>query len=737
MRLTAICSFNVINVGVSMCFRKFCLLAAVSFFGFYAAKGQNDQLSVYTNWMYYGDMSNTLYKRLCETAFQQLRHRAEIIDNLQRDSDYLVYQKDVRKKIKEMVGDFPEKTPLNPVVTDVIHKDHYRVEKLYFESLPQYFVTAALFIPENKTGRIPAILYCSGHSADGFRGNTYQHEILNLVMKGFAVLAFDPIGQGERVQYFDDQGEMVFSPTKEHSYPGTQSFLTGRSPAYYFIWDGIRAVDYLTSRTDIIDTSRIGITGRSGGGTQSTFISAMDDRIFASVTANYITSYDKLLRSIGPTDAEQTLMYALYNRIDFPDFLIARAPKPVLIVSTTRDFFSIQGARDTYHETERFYQACGQPGNVALVEDDTIHASTLKNREAEYAFFQKYLNNPGSARDVKVDMLAKKDLQVTVDGSVFKKLGSKTLFDLNRSFLADRLGEKRKKKFNDLVRFNDSIRSQVISLSGYVRPEADVYSIFSGRFRRGNYSVEKYLIRGSGDYFIPVLWFRPEKSNHQAVVLLDDQGKANAATVTGLADELANKGFEVVLPDLIGIGELGGGFKRGSAFIQDTPLNVWYLSVLTKKSVTALRMEEIVILNRFIKTQTKEKSKVSAIAVGTLCSELLHVSAVDSLFGKIVLIEPLISFRGLVHEKSYQTKFVMSAVPGAAAKYDFVDLMKLIRPTTNVLSINPVEASGEFVDSKTLDEAYSVFFRKNNKTPDPFRFILKKAYTPDIHAFLD
>src|SRR5690606_19262943 len=246
------------------------------------------------------------------------------------------------------------------------------------------------FVPENIPGKLPAIVYCSGHTIDGFRGKSYQQVILNLVKKGFAVLAFDPIGQGERVQYFDERGSRIFNATKEHSYPGTQVFLSGHSPAFYFIWDGIRALDYLASREDI-DMKRIGVAGRSGGGTQSTLISAMDDRILASVTESYITSYDKLLRSVGPTDAEQTLFNALYQNLDIPDFLIARAPKPAMIISTTRDFFSIQGARDTYHQTRRFYQEYALPANLSFVVDDAAHASTRKNREATYGFFQKHL----------------------------------------------------------------------------------------------------------------------------------------------------------------------------------------------------------------------------------------------------------------------------------------------------------------------------------------------------------
>src|SRR5690606_37473182 len=141
-------------------------------------------------------------------------------------------------------------TPLNPVITGVVEKEGIRMEKIYFESLPGFYVTSALYLPIGKKGKLPVILYCSGHSPSGFRSRSYQPDILNFVKKGFAVFAFDPIGQGERRQYLADEAHKSFGPNQEHSYPGSQLLLAGMSPAYYFIWDGIRAIDYLYTRPE-------------------------------------------------------------------------------------------------------------------------------------------------------------------------------------------------------------------------------------------------------------------------------------------------------------------------------------------------------------------------------------------------------------------------------------------------------------------------------------------------------
>ena len=197
---------------------------------------------------------------------------------------------------------------------------------ILFESRPGFYVTSSLFLQKKAKGKSPVVIYCSGHSAEGYRSSTYLHIIVNLVKKGFMVFAFDPIGQGERLEYFDPASgkSVIGGATKEHSYPGSQAFITGGSHAGYMIWDGIRAVDYLLSRKDV-DPARIGITGRSGGGTQSAYISAIDERIYAAAPECYITNLTRIFKTIGPQDAEQNLFNGISSGIDHPDYLAVRA----------------------------------------------------------------------------------------------------------------------------------------------------------------------------------------------------------------------------------------------------------------------------------------------------------------------------------------------------------------------------------------------------------------------------
>jgi hypothetical protein len=563
---------------------------------------------------------------------------------------------------------------LNAKVLKIIEKDFYRVEHIVYESQPQFYVTSSLFIPKTvgKKDKAPVVIYCSGHSEDGYRSKVYQHVILNLVKKGFIVFAFDPVGQGERLEYFDPQKSKsaVGGPTSEHSYPGTQAFIVGSSQARYMIWDGIRAVDYLLTRNEI-DPARIGITGRSGGGTQSSYIAAFDERIKASAPECYITNFTRLLQTIGPQDAEQNFFNGISRGLDHGDLLQVRAPKPSLMITTTRDMFSIQGARETAKEVSIIYKAYGQEENFGIVEDDAPHASTKKNREAMYSFFQKHLSNPGNHADEEVGLLTEAELKVTSSGQVSTSLGGKTVFDLNlieASRIINTLYEQRK---NPSTSRNPVDKAK--ELSGYREPAECSEPVFTGRIQRDGYSIEKYFLKGEGDYVIPYLLMVPEKPADKTILYLHPSDKASEASKGGEMEWFVKNGYHVLAPDLPGIGELGAGDFKGDAFIGGVSHNIWYTSMLIGRSIVGIQAGDITRLVQVLKIDHRQ-NEIYGVARKEMTPLLLHAAAFNPDIQRVALIDHLISYRSLVTNRFYHSPFITAAVPGALTSYDLQDL---------------------------------------------------------------
>ncbi|SDM67277.1 Acetyl xylan esterase (AXE1) [Kriegella aquimaris] len=636
--------------------------------------------SVLDFWTYYSDAENVLYKQQSELSFQSLDQRKQDIAELRTINDWIVRQELVKEKLNESVGPFPEKTPLNPVIVKKIKKEGYSVEKLYFESMPGVKVTAAFFLPEGKRKNLPTIIYCSGHTDLAFRSDVYQHVILNLVKKGFAVLAFDPYGQGERIQYFDEgMGKSRFGSTQEHSYPGAQLFINGSSSSKYMIWDGIRTVDYLLTRKEV-DKDRIGITGRSGGGTQSSHIAAFDERIKAAAPECYLTTLEYQLKSGGPQDAEQNFPRGIRLGLDHADLLEVRAPKPTLMITTTRDIFSIQGARDTYDEARKAFKAFGQEENLVKIEDNAGHKSTLKNREAMYAFFQKHLDNPGNSKDEETTPFPVQELHVTETGQLATSLQSKFLFDINRNVAQsnkDILEEKR----SNLDQHLQGLKKKVKEISGFEANDKTGKLIFSGQTDFETYFLNKYLIVQSEHKIIPFVTFEPKQASGQTVLYLDNLNEKKSDSLYALPLELVKNGATVIAPDLPGFGELGPGYLKGDAYFSNTSYNQWFAGILNGKSTVALHAEVIITLLQFCKDELKlGDTKIIGMAKGGFASSLLHTSILGVDFDKIALINPMPSFQNIVSDKGYDPKFIPFTVAGALPNYDLPDLSAAFAP---------------------------------------------------------
>ena len=280
-------------------------------------------------------------------------------------------QAKVRAQVLSLIGALPQRTPLHTSVGET-QADGFRIRKLIFESQPNFFVTALLYVPDGATGRgkRAAIIMSPGHAPSGKAGDAPIAAIF--ARNGFIVLSYDPIGQGERLRYPDPAkpgASLAVRPTGEHGEASLQPMLIGDTFARYEIWDAMRGVDLLASLPEV-DPHRIGALGCSGGGTITALTGALDTRIAAIGTACYITSFDTLLPALGPQDAEQSTPRFISSGLGFPDWIELAAPRPYAVLSTYSDMFPFAGARSTVIEARRFYSlfdpaSAGTPANNA------------------------------------------------------------------------------------------------------------------------------------------------------------------------------------------------------------------------------------------------------------------------------------------------------------------------------------------------------------------------------------
>lgn len=688
-----------------------------------------NELKVIYNWPYFKNAPDALYNHLASQAFEFLDKRTESVKKIKTLEDWKAKQEEIRKTLHDIVGSFPEKTPLNARITRTLQKDGFRVEHIIFESRPGFKVTSTLFIPESlkKNEKAPAIIYCSGHSISGYHSEPYQHVILNLVKKGFIVFAFDPIGQGERFQYYNPQtgkSDIIGGPP-EHNFAGAQCFINGISLANYFIWDGIRAVDYLLTRKEV-DPLRLGITGRSGGGTQSAYIAAMDDRIYAAAPENYLTNLTRLLQSQGPQDAEQNFFHGISKGFDHPDFLIVRAPKPTLMILTTNDMFNIQGARDTYNEVSKVYSVYGKKENIEVTEDIAPHASTRKNNEAMYAFFQKQLNNPGNSQDEDVPTLTSDEIRVTETGQIMSSVGSETVYSLN-------LIEARKFRANlqklrpTLNAWLPKVIESAKNLSGYQKPEKTPQPVLTGMLRKNNYMIEKYFILGEGNYPVPYLLYVPDQLNHKAILYIHPLGKEADSSSIAQIERFIKEGFVVLSPDLLGTGETMPESGTPSNLKR---LHIWYTSVLIERSIAGIRAGDVERLVNVLE-RYPGVSEISAIAKGSMSPVLLHAAAFCPAIRRIALIEPLSSYYSIVNERLYSDEYIRNSVPGVLRYYDLPDLAASLAPR-KLIMIDIKDGSGKISDSELIQEDISIIRNGYKFKNAGSNLMIMKGHVPEI-----
>ncbi len=320
-----------------------------------------------------------------------------------------------------------------------IEADDYLIDKLVFESLPGYFVPALLYKPRTLKDRAPAVLGPCGHSAVGKADDDYQIFHVNLARRGYVVLTYDPVGQGERSQFWDPARSVSrFNLTcGEHAVLGNPLYLLGENLARYRIWDGIRAIDHLASLPEV-DAKRIACAGVSGGGTLTAYLAALDPRIAAAAICCYITTLPRRMATrarVDPdADPEQDPFGFVSEGIDHAGLLALCAPRPALLCAAQLDFFPIEGTRESFADARPLYSVAGAANNLQMIEAHERHGLTKPLREAIYHWFGQWLvdagKHPAGEAEIPVQPRPARELEVCPDGQVSLSLRSRALLPI-------------------------------------------------------------------------------------------------------------------------------------------------------------------------------------------------------------------------------------------------------------------------------------------------------------------
>lgn len=404
---------------------------------------------------------------------------------LRTRDDALAYIEDARGKIQQCFAPWPEKTPLNARVTGGFERDAYRVENIIFESRPNFFVTANLYIPKGRTFPLPGVVGTCGHTATGKIG--YQEYAQGLARQGYVVLIFDPIGQGERAQYVDDQHQPAIRPgTAQHLLAGSQQFLVGESFAAWRAWDGIRALDYLLTRPEV-DPNHVGVVGNSGGGTMTTWLCGVETRWTMAAPSCFVTTFRRNLENEEPQDTEQCPPRALALGLDHADFLAASAPDSIIILAKEKDYFDVRGSETTYTQLRHLYALLGAEDKIGFFAGEGTHGFTQDNREAMYRWFNAVTGVSSSSQEPELT-LEPDDALYCAPGGQVAALGSKTVSaftrEKSRALASDR------PVYTDIAVLQQAVRSS-LRLPDPVSPAPPEFRVLKP-LPRTNYPTKRH-----------------------------------------------------------------------------------------------------------------------------------------------------------------------------------------------------------------------------------------------------
>ena len=453
----------------------------------------------------------------------------------------------ILSKLTEAVGGFPsKKCPLSPRITGKVDRDGYTLESLYFQSRPNWPVSALLYVPKGVKRRAPAVVVVHGHSFTQKASPVYQKVAVDLVRNGYVVMAVDFVGGGDRL-------------AQKHE--SRYIFAAGKTVMSVMVWDNMRAIDYLSTRREV-DPKKIGITGSSGGGNQSAFTAVFDERIAAAAPVNAVTMFAEHSGIGCDYLCPCEVVPGIWQFAEYSDLMATVAPRPLLLVQAIKDrLFPIKGAREVYYRAREVYKAFGAAGNIDLAEDYGPHSYSSAARAAVIGWFDRHLKGvePKPFEEYEDFVTYEDERSEALSAFPGGKLprGSLTLAGLYGKLSEKLPGIKRPRAKRSYAAYRRKVRSHIAGLAG--RPEKHPLDIETFPAAEASWAtLTPFAFTSERGIVIPSVLIAPKDGAASRVVIhAHPQGKARTVGLRAV-EKLVGSGAAVLALDLRSTGETQG-----------------------------------------------------------------------------------------------------------------------------------------------------------------------------------
>ena len=639
----------------------------------------------------YYDVADQLAHYLRQAAehalAQQLAHKA----TLSTLAEFEAHRERVRAHFLAAIGGLPaEKTPLNAHITGTIAQETYTIEKLVYESSPNFYVTTALYVPKGLSAPAPAVVFVHGHSDLGKGYPEYQAVCIDLVNNGFVVLAVDPPGQGERKQYYDPAtGEVHLSScTTEHTHSGLQFVVGGASVARHFIWDVVRGVDYLETRSEV-DATRIGITGNSGGGTQASFLMMAEPRFAAAVPCTFIMTLASYMKSGQPQDSEQVVRGCFVDGPDHDDYLTLMAPKPVLVGSAAYDFFPVEGALEAVARAKAIYRLYDAEERVAITIANHGHTYSPQLREAAVNWFRQHLQgSEPNFRTGAIATLPPEDLWCTPKGQVLDQWpDSETVFDLNRTWLDQHARQPSLLADAAAVATHvQAMQQAIVRVLGIdlTQRAAPIYPRIWQADADG-YACEKIFFFSETDIIVTGVLLHPQGVAVQTDIVLLENGTHDLNAQQAQLQGLLAANHRVFVFDVRGVGAVATRLVNAHDHPHDNEYKLACDAMMLNTSTLGMRVFDVLRAYDYLRSRP-DVARIGIVGVESGATFAYVAAALEPGIADLAFDRLLFSYRDLVHTRFYDSQRYNLKIMawGILQHFDLIDLLPCLapRPTT-------------------------------------------------------